>query len=359
MYNLNVNLATTAAAPGAVNNLLMVETGGTTPRTPEILNSLMAMTNPLDNYNFNDDVLKLGEKKPFMTASTSSDSNSSSCSQLESPTNGPTSVQQTCSQLIKAGLKLSIEQKRKFQSDGEDILDLDKCSKRIKKNECSESEEDKHHNGGGLFQLTPEDEERRRRRRERNKIAATKCRLKKREKTANLVTESETLEAQNIELKTQITQLQNERRQILGMLESHRTTCQNNIAPVTRDMLYSHRLPPVTSVIETNHSYSRPASVDSINTFRSRQTPVSLFNRPASVGNEITTYNNTRQYGKMPTIIVESPTDGYHQTQLADVLESSLQASYHPSVSSYNNQQCHSRNYANNYNPGLDNGCMA
>lgn len=37
------------------------------------------------------------------------------------------------------------------------------------------------------FQLTPEDEERRRRRRERNKIAATKCRLKKREKTFNLV----------------------------------------------------------------------------------------------------------------------------------------------------------------------------
>ncbi|KRT82812.1 hypothetical protein AMK59_4729 [Oryctes borbonicus] len=153
MYNLNVNLATTAA-PGAVNNLLLVETGGTTPRTPEILNSLMAMTNPLDNYNFNDDGPKLSGKKLFTTASTSSDSNSSSCSQLESPTNGPTSVQQTCSQLIKAGLKLSIEQKRKFQSDSEDILDLDKCTKRIKKNECSESEEDKHHNSGRVFDTT-------------------------------------------------------------------------------------------------------------------------------------------------------------------------------------------------------------
>ncbi|KAK9703377.1 Basic region leucine zipper [Popillia japonica] len=354
MYNLNVNLAT-SAAPGAVNNLLMVETGGATPRTPEILNSLMAMTNPLDNYNFNDDCLKHGDKKPF--TNTSSDSNSSSCSQLESPTNGPTSVQQTCSQLIKAGLKLSIEQKRKFQSDSEDILDLDKCPKRIKKNECSESEEDKHNNGGMYLQLTPEDEERRRRRRERNKIAATKCRLKKREKTANLVTESETLEAQNIELKTQITQLQNERRQILGILETHRSTCQNNVAPVTRDALYSHRLPPVTSVIETNHSYSRPASVDSINTYRSRQTPVSLFNRPASVGNEVS-YSNTRQFAKMPTIIVESPTDSYHHAQLSDVLESSLQASYHQ-ANSYNNQQCHNYANANSYNPGLDNGCMA
>lgn len=54
------------------------------------------------------------------------------------------------------------------------------------------------------FQLTPEDEERRRRRRERNKIAATKCRMKKRERTVNLVTESEVLENQNIDLKAQL-----------------------------------------------------------------------------------------------------------------------------------------------------------
>lgn len=47
MYNLNLSLAETAA--NAVNNLL-IETNGPTPRTPEILNSLIAMTNPLDNY---------------------------------------------------------------------------------------------------------------------------------------------------------------------------------------------------------------------------------------------------------------------------------------------------------------------
>lgn len=138
MYNLNVNLATSAA--NAVNNLLAVETGCTTPRTPEILNSLIAMTNPLDNYNFGDDAPK-SATGPL--ASASSDSNSSSCSQMESPTNTTPSIQHTCSQLIKAGLKLSIEQKRKHQSDGEDLLDLDKC-KRIKKSECSESEEDRN-----------------------------------------------------------------------------------------------------------------------------------------------------------------------------------------------------------------------
>lgn len=38
-----------------------------------------------------------------------------------------------------------------------------------------------------VVQLTAEDEERRRRRRERNKIAATKCRLKKRERTTHLM----------------------------------------------------------------------------------------------------------------------------------------------------------------------------
>lgn len=113
-----------------------------------------------------------------------------------------------------------------------------------------------------LLQLTPEDEERRRKRRERNKIAATKCRLKKRERTANLVVESETLETQNIELKSQIQELQNQRRQLFEILSLHRPNCQRNIAPVSRDVVFNNRLPPVSSVIETNHSYNRPSSVD-------------------------------------------------------------------------------------------------
>lgn len=134
MYNLNVDLATSAA--NAANSLL-VDSTSNTPRTPEILNSLIAMTNPLDNYTFEDTKKNISGALPM-----SSDSNSSSCSQLESPTTNPPSVQHTCSQLIKAGLKLTIEQKRKQQSDAEDLLDLDNV-KRIKKNDCSESEEDK------------------------------------------------------------------------------------------------------------------------------------------------------------------------------------------------------------------------
>lgn len=141
MHNLNVNLASTAASAAGLN--ILVDSTAT-PRTPEILNSLIAMTNPMDNYSFGNNTTKTSSKPP---TNLSSDSNSSSSSQMESPTTNPPSVQQTCSQLIKAGLKLSIEQKRKLQSDGEDLLDLDKC-KRIKKNECSESEEDRNKQDG-------------------------------------------------------------------------------------------------------------------------------------------------------------------------------------------------------------------
>lgn len=73
--------------------------------------------------------------------------------------------------------------------------------------------------------MTPEDEERRRRRRERNKIAATKCRLKKREKTVILVQESEILETQNHDLKSQIQELETQRRRLVEMLSVHSPSC--------------------------------------------------------------------------------------------------------------------------------------
>ncbi|XP_017770385.1 PREDICTED: activating transcription factor 3 [Nicrophorus vespilloides] len=326
MYNLNINMATSAGNP--VNNLLAVENNCTTPRTPEILNSLIAMTtNPLDNYNFGD----VAPKK-FHPNNMSSDSNSSSCSQeSRTPTNVFSSVQQTCSQLIKAGLKLSIEQKRKLQSDSEDLLDLDKV-KRIKKNE-SESEEDKYQNPNGL---TAEDEERRRRRRERNKIAATKCRMKKRERTANLVTESETLESQNIELKSQIQELKKESAKLADMLNLHKTNCQKNIRPSQNRLL------------DANHSYSLPSSTD--NNYRIPATTADSYNRPSSIGNYHFS-KNTIQYPNK--IIVESVNDdATYQTNLTNLDD--------PSDSYVYDQQCH--NYSSSQqgygNHGID-GCMA
>lgn len=78
-----------------------------------------------------------------------------------------------------------------------------------------------------------EDEDRRKRRRERNKIAATKCRMKKRERTINLVSESETLETQNQDLKSQVRNLEMERRTLAEMLQAHGQSClrQPNFQP--------------------------------------------------------------------------------------------------------------------------------
>ncbi|XP_044748037.1 activating transcription factor 3 [Coccinella septempunctata] len=331
MYNLNISLAETAAH--AANNLL-IETNGPTPRTPEILNSLIAMTNPLDNY-FGDGSHKVKNGPP---TNVSTDSNSSSSSQLESPTaNNPPSVQHTCSQLIKAGLKLTIEQKRKLQQDCDDFLDLDKLPKRPRKTECSESEEDKTKLDSGL---TPEDEERRRRRRERNKIAATKCRLKKRERTANLITESETLETQNLELKNQVHELQQQKRTLEEVLAHHRPQCQHQIKQATRDALY--KLPPVSSVIE-NHSYSHSNhSFD-----RTAQMSYSRSNSPCL---NFANYVKNNQYKNPPKIIVEEINDN-------SVLITNLD---NPHVHQNYYNQCHnypSQSYSSS--SGLGNGCLA
>lgn len=81
MYNLNVNVN---PSPTAAAGLLGVAAAEVTPRTPEILNSLIAMTNPFEGFN--------NERSRDRTDSTSSGGELS-----------PPSVQHTCSQLIKEG----------------------------------------------------------------------------------------------------------------------------------------------------------------------------------------------------------------------------------------------------------------
>lgn len=78
------------------------------------------------------------------------------------------------------------------------------------------------------YQLTPEDEDRRKRRRERNKIAATKCRLKKRECINQLMRESETLEAQNVDIKSQLKDLREQYRCLTEMWQAHQNECKNH-----------------------------------------------------------------------------------------------------------------------------------
>lgn len=63
--------------------------------------------------------------------------------------------------------------------------------------------------------------ERRRIRRERNKVAASKCRKKRKEHVKTLVEASEELEHQNNDLQGQISKLQAEIKQLEFMLDSH------------------------------------------------------------------------------------------------------------------------------------------
>ncbi|KAB7495835.1 Transforming protein v-Fos/v-Fox [Armadillidium nasatum] len=142
--------------------------------------------------------------------------------ELKSPVN---TVEATKSALIKEGLKIQI--KSKLLSAGVEPNEILSETKYVKE-EVSDSQE-----------LTPQDEERRMRRRERNKIAATKCRNKKKEKTVILMTESESVEDQNHRLKSEIQRLTNEKLKLEKLLEdpSHVASCRHSCSRGTHNPL--------------------------------------------------------------------------------------------------------------------------
>ncbi|XP_035897670.1 activating transcription factor 3-like [Anopheles stephensi] len=232
MFNTNLSLT--------VPSLLIMDGG--TPRTPEILNSLMAMTNPLEySYPVNNSQTSLNDShsnssdSPLDSPASQQHQSQQHQQQLHLHTGKTPSVQQTCSQLIKEGVKLLIQSKRKHSggdsSDGnESSTPKAKVARRrdasmTDHRETSEDDIESKASPRSTVALTPEDEDRRRRRRERNKIAATKCRMKKRERTVNLINESETLDAQNKELKSQVSKLETEYRKLVEVLQAHGPTC--------------------------------------------------------------------------------------------------------------------------------------
>ncbi|XP_062969521.1 cyclic AMP-dependent transcription factor ATF-3-like [Cynocephalus volans] len=119
-------------------------------------------------------------------------------------------------------------------------------------------------------EVAPEENERKKRRWERNKIAAAKCRNKKKEKTnacrkqrpqttpsplalgsiamASVACpqESEKLESVNAELKAQIEELKNEKQHLIHMLNLHRPTCivraQNRRTPEDERNLFIQQI---------------------------------------------------------------------------------------------------------------------
>ncbi|RMX54279.1 hypothetical protein pdam_00011990 [Pocillopora damicornis] len=70
-------------------------------------------------------------------------------------------------------------------------------------------------------QLTPEEEQRRKLRRERNKVAASKCRMKRKEHVNTLRQAAEELESANSQLEAEIAYLTAERDQLEMMLDAH------------------------------------------------------------------------------------------------------------------------------------------
>uniref|UniRef100_A0A4W5P0G3 FBJ murine osteosarcoma viral oncogene homolog B n=1 Tax=Hucho hucho TaxID=62062 RepID=A0A4W5P0G3_9TELE len=77
----------------------------------------------------------------------------------------------------------------------------------------------------GVF-LTPEEQEKRRVRRERNKLAAAKCRNRRRELTDRLQGETDILEEEKSELEAEISELQKEKERLEFVLVAHQPSCK-------------------------------------------------------------------------------------------------------------------------------------
>ncbi|XP_043190670.1 proto-oncogene c-Fos-like isoform X1 [Amphibalanus amphitrite] len=174
---------------------------GKTLHTPELLNSLMTLAPP---------------------------SFPSSYSQYQEAASGEPgatpSLQQTTSSLIKEGLKVSIRSRR--ASTGQALFTEER--REIK------------------TELTSVDEARRQRRRERNKVAATKCRNKKKIETQHLIVDSERQVNQHNSLRLEIIQLLQERSQLVSALSSHLPCCTSACADSTAAALSrcNHTPPP-------------------------------------------------------------------------------------------------------------------
>ncbi|KAK5857328.1 hypothetical protein PBY51_010580 [Eleginops maclovinus] len=79
---------------------------------------------------------------------------------------------------------------------------------------------------GKTVQLTPEEEEKKKIRRERNKMAAAKCRNRRRELTDTLQTETDQLEEEKATLETEIANLLKEKERLEFILATHKPVCQ-------------------------------------------------------------------------------------------------------------------------------------
>nr|XP_057936855.1 protein fosB isoform X2 [Doryrhamphus excisus] len=114
--------------------------------------------------------------------------------------------------------------------------------------------------------LSPEEEEKRRVRRERNKLAAAKCRNRRRELTDRLQSETDNLEEEKAELEAEISELQKEKERLEFVLVAHQPNCkilyqeqpQPSSAPLPAPTLQAP--PSIVSLAVKEDSFYLPAT---------------------------------------------------------------------------------------------------
>ncbi|CAH1792391.1 unnamed protein product [Owenia fusiformis] len=115
--------------------------------------------------------------------------------------------------LVKEELKCTIQRKRlaSGQNELETETKLPRCEK-----------------------LSEEDELKRKNRRERNKVAAAKCRMKKKNEACDLKKESMELETRNSELTFQIKSLEEEKLKLEALLTAHLPHCLTQLKDIVQ-----------------------------------------------------------------------------------------------------------------------------
>merc|ERR1711963_472590 len=198
--------------------------GPVTPMSPQPTFEQLISTSPTQmemeatNPVYSSPTTSISEDLSY--ADISMETNSSKLSSPASTPGSSMSVQAYTSQFIKEGLKIKMRQRLSSGSA---------TPSPIKENVTMSSELEEYSKPKirriKLEDLAPEDMVKRQRRRERNKVAATKCRNKKKARTVNLMKESETLDAQNKALKIEITKLEAEKSRLIDVLSRHQPNC--------------------------------------------------------------------------------------------------------------------------------------
>jgi len=244
--------------------------GSNTPNTPEIVNSIVNMTcgpfaadfasqnpTPLPPTTLATQVMSLDVPSPMIPSNqetltyTDMDTSSNMSSSPASTPGSSLSVQAYTSQFIKEGLKIKMRQRigsgSATPSPVKESVNLNAELEEYSKPKIKRIK---------LENLTPDDMNKRQRRRERNKIAATKCRNKKKARTVNLMKESETLDAQNKALKIEIGKLETEKSRLIDVLSRHQPNCAKKLKEIIKPNNYINSsspefrvpLPPASTV---------------------------------------------------------------------------------------------------------------